>query len=197
MTALRQALTRSEQTLVIRWVLVTTIGWIVGFAVCEVVVKPIVYTFTHFPSDGAVIGIAIGIGQWLVLRRDSGYQTAWWALASSVGFAIGKDVGDMLAAAVSGPAAVGLDGLVIGASLGVVQWLVLRRHVADPGWWIAASAIAWAIGWSVINTVDPEAAGGSIAVTYIVGATGAAVAGLITGAALVWLLRGTRGVGSQ
>jgi hypothetical protein len=206
MTARRQALSRSEWTLVLRWVLATTVGWIVGFAVCEVVVKPIVYTFSHFPSDGAVIGIAIGIGQWLVLRRrtsvlaqsgdfkflaGSGYRTAWWALASSAGFAIGKDVGDMLAAAVSGPAAVGLDGVVIGIALGLAQWLVLRRHVAAAGWWIAASAIAWAVGWSIINTVDPEAAG-TTGLAYLLGSIGAAAAGLVTGASLAWLMRRSR-----
>jgi hypothetical protein len=202
-TEVRQALSRSEWTLVLRWVLATSIGWIAGFAICEVVVKPIVYTFTHFPSDGAVIGIAVGIGQWLVLRRrtsalaqsgdftlvaDGGYRTAWWALASSVGFAIGKDLGDMVAAAMSGPAGVALGGVVIGTCLGLAQWLVLRRHVANGGWWILASAVAWAVGWSIVNTVDAEAAG-SIGAAYVIGTIGAAVAGFVTGATLAWLMR--------
>ena len=65
------------------------------------------------------------------MPADSGYRTAWWALASSVGFAIGKDVADILADSVSGPAGVALDGVIIGTCLGLAQWLVLRRHVAD------------------------------------------------------------------
>jgi hypothetical protein len=181
-------LSRSEWSFSLRWVVVTTIGWIFGFAVCEIVVKPIIYTFTHFPSDGAVVGIAIGIGQWFLLRlvNRGGYRTAWWALASSVGFAIGKDLADMLASGVSGPAAIWLGGLVIGGSLGVVEWLVLRRHASAAGWWIVASAIAWMIGWAVINVVDSETAG---AAAYVVGAIGAAIAGVITGATLARLMR--------
>src|SRR4029077_12862448 len=99
MIALRRSLTGSERALVLRWVVVTTVGWIVGFAVCENFVKPFLYTITHLVSDGAVIGIAVGIGQGLVLGRR-GYGGAGWALASSLGFAIGKDVGDMVAATV-------------------------------------------------------------------------------------------------
>jgi hypothetical protein len=188
MTALRQSLTTVEWSLSLRWVLATTVGWVVGFAICEAVVKPFVYTLTHFPSDGAVIGISIGIGQWLVLNRRIN-RTRWWILASIVGFGVGKDVGDMVAQAVPGAIGWALEGVAIGASLGLAQWLVLRRHVPEARWWIVASAIAWAVGWAIISSVDTEAAGASIAVAYVIGAIGAAVAGLVTAAALVWLLR--------
>jgi hypothetical protein len=188
MTALRHSLSPAEWGLVLRWVVATTAGWIVGFAICEAVVKPIVDELTHVNSDGAVIGIAIGIGQWLVMKSRIN-RTRWWILASIIGFGIGKDVADPVALAVSGPMGSVLGGLAIGMSLGVAQWLVLRRHVPEARWWIVASAIAWAVGWAIISSVDTEAAGASIAVAYVIGAIGAAVAGLVTAAALVWLLR--------
>jgi hypothetical protein len=188
MTALRQSLTTVEWSLSLRWVLATTVGWLVGFAICEAVVKPFVYSLTHFQSDGAVIGISIGIGQSLVLKSRIN-RTRWWILASIIGFGIGKDVGDMVAQAVPGAIGSALEGLAIGASLGLAQWLVLRRHVPEARWWILASAIAWAVGWAIIASVDIEATDGSIGLAYVIGAIGAAVAGLITAAALVWLLR--------
>jgi hypothetical protein len=187
-TALRQSLTRAEWSLSLRWVLATTAGWVVGFAICEAVVKPIVDALTHISSDGAVIGISIGIGQGFVLQQRIN-RKRWWILASIIGFGIGKDVADPVAQAVSGPVGSALGGLAIGTSLGVAQWLVLRRHVPEARWWILASAIAWAVGWAIIASVDAEAAGGSLAMAYLIGAIGATVAGLITAATLVWLLR--------
>jgi hypothetical protein len=35
------------------------------------------------------------------------------------------------------------------ASIGVPQWLVLRRHLPNAVWWIPANAIAWLVGVAV------------------------------------------------
>ena len=189
MTTVRSPLTRFEWGFGLRWVLATSVGWIVGFAVCETL-KAIVEFLAHPPTDGAVIGISIGIAQWLVLKGRI-HRAGWWILASIIGFGVGKAVGDAVAQAVSGALGSGLDGAVIGASLGVAQWLVLRRHVAQAGWWVLANILAWALGWTVIRVID-EAAGGPAGMAYIIGATGAAAAGVITGLSLVWLVRRRR-----
>ena len=186
MTTVRSPLTRFEWGFGLRWVLATSVGWIVGFAVCETL-KAIVEFLAHPPTDGAVIGISIGIAQWLVLKRRIN-RAGWWILASIIGFGVGKAVGDAFAQAVSGALGSGLDGAMIGASLGIAQWLVLRRHVAQAGWWVLANILAWALGWTVIRVID-EAAGGPAGMAYIIGATGAAAAGAITGASLIWLWR--------
>ncbi|GAC1678003.1 MAG: hypothetical protein NVS9B8_18710 [Candidatus Limnocylindrales bacterium] len=180
-------LTRAEWGLVLRWVLATIIGWIVGFAICEAVVKPIVNALTHFNSDGAVIGTAIGIGQWLVLGRRIN-RSGWWILASILGFAVGKGVADSVAQTVPGVVGWALGGLAIGLLLGLVQWLVLHAYVREARWWILANAVAWAVGWTVIASVDPEG-GTAIGLAYLIGAIGAGIAGVITAAALVWLGR--------
>jgi hypothetical protein len=134
-----------------------------------------------------VIGISVGTMQWLVLRRRID-GAGWWVLASIVGFAAGKLVGDAIAQAVSGAVGFILSGAAIGTLLGIAQWLVLRRHVAQAGRWVLASALAWAVGWAIINLID-EAASGPTGTAYLIGATGAAVAGVITGVSLIWLLR--------
>jgi hypothetical protein len=53
----------------------------------------------------------------------------------------------------AGPALVSV-GLVIG----ILQWVVLRQHLRQAGWWILASAVGWATGWAVVLAlVSPEA----------------------------------------
>lgn len=175
--------TRVEWAFGLWWVFATALGWVVGFAVCEAL-KDFVESFN---ADGVVIGVAVGILQWLVLRRRIN-RAGWWILASIIGFAVGKFGGDAIAQAVSGPVGFGLSGAAIGASLGMAQWVVLRRHVAQAGWWVLASALAWAVGWAIINAVD-EAASGPTGTAYLIGATGAAAAGVITGVSLIWLFR--------
>jgi len=182
-TTLEAPLTRGEWIFGLWWVLATAVGWVVGFAVCEALNDFV----ESFSSDGAVIGISVGIMQWLALRRRIN-RAGWWILASIIGFAIGKLVGDAIAQAVSGAVGFGLSGAAIGASLGAAQWLVLRRHVMQAGWWALASVVAWAVGWSIINLVG-EATGGPAGTAYLIGATGAAMAGVITGVSLIWLLR--------
>ena len=183
MTAIRQPLTRTDWGLGLGWVLATTLGWLVGFGICEAF-KSFLESFT---ADGAVIGVSIGISQWFVLRRRIA-GVRWWILASIVGFAIGKFAADAVVQSEPGIAGVVLSGAVIGISSGFAQWLVLVRHVSRAELWVVASALGWAIGWVVIGAVD-EAIGGPTAMAYVIGALGAAVAGVITGSTLVWLLR--------
>jgi hypothetical protein len=179
-------LTAGEWALGLWWVLATTVGWVVGFTICEAL-KDFVESFR---SDGAVIGISVGILQWLVLRRHFN-RAGWWVLASITGFAVGKALGDALAQADLGAVGLALSGAAIGTSLGIAQWVVLRRHVEQAAWWVLASVAAWAVGWSIIGVVG-EAAGGPTGMAYLIGATGAAAAGIITGVALVRLLRQRR-----
>jgi hypothetical protein len=180
MTPPEPPFTRVEWGFVLWWVLATTVGWLVGFAICEAF-KAFLESIT---ADGAVIGVSVGIAQWLVLRGRIG-RAGWWILATIVGFAIGKYVGGVIAENVPGAVGLGLSGAAIGVSVGVTQWLVLRRHVIRAEWWILASVLAWTVGGGIIGAAD-EMEGGS---AYLIGAAGAVIAGAITGASLAWLLR--------
>lgn len=186
MDALGARLTRAELAFWLWWALATTVGWIVGFAICEAL-KDFVESFS---ADGAVIGISVGVLQWLALKRRIN-RAGWWVLATIIGFAVGKAVGDAFVQAVPGTVGLVLSGSAIGASLGMAQWVVLHRHVAQAGWWVLASVLAWAMGWAIINLVD-EAAGGPTGTAYLIGATGAGIAGVISGTSLTWLLRRRR-----
>lgn len=124
-----------------------------------------------YPSVAAG-GIAVGVLQWLLLRR---YVTGpWpWLLASVGAVAMGAliTVGVGRFGAVQGlVAGVGLYGTVAG----VLHWLVLRRLVARAGWWVLASTVGWVVAVPVGDVTGPP---------------GWAIYGAVTGTVLVWLLR--------
>ena len=90
------------------------------------------------------LGLALGLGQWLVLRRA--IRASWWAPATCagwilVGFLVGFNSGGASwetrpeAGPITPflPAVVTLPVIVVLLSAG--QWLVLRRDCAGAYWW--------------------------------------------------------------
>ncbi len=65
-------------------------------------------------------------------------------------------------------------GFAVGASVGIMQWLVLRRRVYRAGWWVLATATGSAVGAAV----------GSVFGTSI----GAALLGVVSVAIMQWLV---------
>jgi hypothetical protein len=155
------------------WVVAGIVGFGVGFAVFGVVGRVV-----RWVGAEAVIGAAVGIAQWLILRRQVS-QDGWWVLASTVGLALGLswafDMGFPARLAVAG------------APVGIAQWLVLRRQVPRAGWWVLASTVGLAVGFAVAFAVlgDVEEVVAFAVLLAVIGA----VYGAITGAVLVWLLR--------
>ena len=169
------------------WVLASTVGYAVGNAAGMKVLRAVVGA-AEYRGKGFVVaillgvvmtGAAVGVIQWLVLRREvSG--AGWWVLASTVGWVMGT------AAAGLGILLVGLQefspvsaslvfSVMVGAVVGVLQWLILRRQLRRAGWWVPASIVGWAMGQAAHGAIGLPAVG--------------AVSGAITGIALVRLLR--------
>ena len=184
MTSMNLTSTSGERNLGIQWVVATVVGWGIGFFLCEAL-NAFLASFTH--SDGLVIGTAVGVAQGLVLRRRIA-PMGWWVLTSAIGFGVGKALGEAVGQGMPAVLGHGLAGAIIGAVVGVAQWLVLRGRVARAEWWVVANVVAWAIGWSVISLVE-HAEGTSTLVVYLVGGAGAAMAGIVTGIALIALSR--------
>ncbi len=132
----------------------------------------------------------------------------WWVLASTVGWGVGGGaVGVALGGGLSrGIVVTGYVGMVMGViAAGALQWLVLRRQVAQAGWWVLASIVsgaivgvlavglgwvvgvigrlvggtAWGAGWGPDWSADP---GGDVG--FVVGV---AVGGTVLGV-LQWLV---------
>ena len=162
-------------------------------------------------------GSIVGSLQWWILRHPIP-ELRWreWATATAVGAGIAWALG-MLPSTVmsfaSEQAPVGNGqafalaewtvlllaaamGAMLGAVLGTAQWVALRRYAPRAGWWIAANAVAWAVGMTMVfvgTGFIPESGAmtAGVLATLIVCVTlaGAAV-GAIHGLALIWLLRG-------
>jgi hypothetical protein len=139
----------------LQWVVATTLAWVLAW------ILPIDLIFVG-------LGLVLGLLQWLVLRQHLS-QAGWWVLASGVGWALGW----VLAFVAISPEVGILAGTVVGASVGVAQWLVLRRERYQAGWWIAVSILGWTVGLVGFMGI------------FLVGA----VAGAVTGVALELLLR--------
>ena len=111
-----------------------------------------------------------------------GYQNplaGWWILASGLGWTAGLPVGAILAQRIGlSEALFGVVmGAVIGVTTGLLQWIYLSRHVTSAGWWIPANIFAWA------SSILYYQAGVSwLGVLY------GALAGIVTGVAILWLI---------
>jgi hypothetical protein len=183
----------------------STVGLVVGLAVgifAWAMISPI-FDFYYGLSDvgealmltvgGAVCGGLLGIAQRRVLQRQTP-QFGWWVEARTAGGAVGGAVGWASALFVDGAQIFAMVLAVGGASVGIAQWLVLRRQVAKAGWWVLASTVGWAMcvalavalfvcglgGWDLIIAIILLHVGGFVVSEWY---------GTITGGVMVWLLR--------
>jgi hypothetical protein len=141
---------------------------------------PVDATWTAFLA-GAVAGLVLGVAQWLALRRI-GIDARWipataggLAVGLGLAFAIfgyGDTVGDMW-----------IVGAVSGLGIGIAQWPLLHGLVKSSVAWIPATAVAWALGWTVTTAigVDPDDR------WAVFGLSGSATCTVLLGAVL-WVL---------
>jgi hypothetical protein len=156
-----------------RWIIANTLGFALGGALgghlARLLEQPYVGTGPREkePSSSRwdagvaldVFGAAVGLAQWLALRRWVAH-VGWWAPATAAGWAAGGVVAGGLSGAIGGAVTdVGGDfgtwGFVVAAVAGVaaiaflpgaLQALVVGR---DARWWAPASAAGLVAGWAV------------------------------------------------
>jgi hypothetical protein len=176
-----------------QWVLASTIGVAVLFALIFAVAM-LVGAIVGGEAEDKVpfvpfVGLSFGIMQWLILRRYMP-RAGWWVLVSTLGWILGfgvlaladKFTENLVTGAIQPEVSALVFFLAAGASLGILQWLVLRRHMLQAGWWVLANVVGWGIlGLIVGKSLDRF--------TDLVAI--AAVPPAITGAVLVWLFRQT------
>jgi hypothetical protein len=101
--------------------------------------------------------ILLGVFQWLVLRAQIVHSRKW-ILVSFIGLSIGLSIsaygGYSLAfnknlPSINPEIISGGIGAIIGATLGIAQWLFLRKHVKYSGIWILGSLISCSIATNV------------------------------------------------
>ncbi len=186
-------------TLWLSWVLATAAG---GAAIGTVVVLTGSNEIFWYLL---LTGFAIGVAQWLVLRRYL-QGAGWWILASgfawvgsllviSMASGILNPIVEFIASLIGRWWVIGYNfvtGMVVGAGLGVAQWLVLRRQTQGAGWWVFASAVGGAVNWAVSVAITQMDGISGTALPYI---AGWAANGAVTGIVLVWLLSNSTEMG--
>lgn len=192
------------------WAVASSIGLTIGLAVylplavglgdeLEVVTRTLVSAVA-----GAVLGGSLGVAQWLLLRRRASDQGRW-VLASVVGGTVGGTgalvAADILSALVDTDFITNLvvGGTFLGASLGIAQWLLLRRLFIQAGWWVVGSALGLSlglglgrVGGAALHDAFLGAMSETLArvlATVIFGSLTVVAYGVITGGVLVWLHR--------
>jgi hypothetical protein len=137
------------------WIMATTLGWIFGNLFFNGI--PII-------MSGAVVAAF----QSVVLYKR--IQKAWrWAVLSSLGWITGY-----ILALFFLPTNMGfLFGGIMGGTVGLVQWLILRMEMEWSGWWVVISIMAWTTGLNLMPGF----------------LTSGALPGALTGLALIVLFR--------
>jgi hypothetical protein len=174
----------------IQWVLANTVGWIVGMSflwLLGFVIDPFlqgVLEVIGWGVAGAVVGMVFGINEWFIFRPLGthllGKWANWWVIATIGGWStsmiiiVGLGAGEDLGFATT--------GAVIGISVGVAQWLILRPQAKRAALWGLVNTASWILGLAAIDLLD-KAIGFSIA---------GLISGSITGALLIWLLQNPR-----
>jgi hypothetical protein len=137
------------------WMMATALGWFLG---------GLILPGLSFVTSGLLIGFL----QWMVLQGR--IRSPWrWMVATAAGWTVGYlitffGIPQQFSFA---------NGLVIGLTTGIAQWVVLRHEVHWAGWWIIFSIIAWITGLALFP-------GALLSGT---------MAGILTGLALEILLR--------
>jgi hypothetical protein len=203
------------------WLLTSMVGWTLGWVLAgplsQAVSQPIGDTIGIAAAEivggvttWAVVGLLLGTGQWLVLRRRI-QGAGWWVLATAVSMAVVGAAkwsqGPIAAAAMSGimQQVGGLDWSVItplfgigiamvfegvtGLVVGLTQWLVLQNQARKAGWWVWISVLAWAIGGAVMAALGwalGESEGETLRWLNSIG--GGIIPGAVTATGLVGLL---------
>jgi hypothetical protein len=195
-----------------RWIVLVTLGELVGFVVPLAVGAATAYAAAAVQvpalvAAGAVEGAVLGAVQAHVLRGLlPALSTARFAAATAAAAAVAYAIALGAVAAVDlFPALpwplLAAGGAVAGAALlatiGTAQWLVLRRLRAGVGFWVPVTGLAWALGLGAFLVVATPLwqPGQPVALTLAIGALAAvvmaAVMAAVTATAVVRLAQST------
>jgi hypothetical protein len=179
------------------WVAASTVGFALGAAVVAHSgtllsgTVPAAIAFTVSIGLYPLIATLPGFLHWLVLRHWVSHA-GWWVLASGAGtllaylpmgwgLAVADTQGETAFARIAVPASMAAAG----ATVGVLQWFVLRSWVSRAGWWVLGSSVSWIVAEYAYLIVTR----GSDVHRLLGGAVSGALSGAVTGLVLMWLLK--------
>jgi hypothetical protein len=183
---------RNEFGMWLEWTLATAAGMLLGFL-------PAYFISSELDLGLLLVilplwtGFLVGLFQWITLRGFMARPADWiWThcAAWSAGFAIGLLV---IQFARNSPAWVAFSYLLFGLIVAILQWPLLRREVPNIIPWIVANVLGWALGFYLsqvaLNLLFPGQEISQAFSTAFISTLSGLIAGAITGAALVWIVR--------
>jgi hypothetical protein len=174
------------------WMLATALGLIVAYVPTAMVIGTVDLGIARVIVP-LLAGLVIGLAQWLVLRNYLADSVDWvFHLMASwvVGYTLALLVADLMPGGLIG---VLLSYILFGIIVALFQWPVLHREIPQLWMWILANVVGWTLGallsqW-VIGALFGENPGNQVLMTLVNSAVLGLVAGLITGLALVRIVR--------
>ncbi|HEY3471214.1 MAG TPA: hypothetical protein VGL47_39195 [Amycolatopsis sp.] len=171
------------------WFFVVTLAEFLGFAVpatagALTANASAAVTVPVLLLAGALEGAALGSGQaWVLHRALPALNPRRWiaatAAAAAFAYLVGLAPSTWASSMTTWPPVllwpvVTVLGVALLLSIGVAQWLVLRRHVAGSARWIAVTAGAWLLGLAVFLgcTMPLWQPGQAVVTTILIGALG-------------------------
>ena len=134
---------------------------------------------------GAAFALGANAGPALLLERR-GVSGTRWLISSVIVAAVSAGTAVALLSnlfdTMSGPATGVFIGLVLGAPMGIVQWVILRQHGVAAGAWPVVSVVAYLLAAFFIGLGSEDSA-----MALILGGTALSVAA-VTAIGATWLL---------
>jgi hypothetical protein len=168
------------------WVAANLLGWLVLVALLAAL--PTLKSIRGLFVAPLLIGVPLGIAQWLVLRRLIPLSPLWvltlpvgWVLSMLVPVAIPASLWQVVDS--ESTATLTLLYVVMGAVMGLPQWLMLRRKLLRAAWWILGNSVGMGLGFALVLVTGFINRSEFWSYTAVV-----LVYGIATGAILLWLL---------
>ena len=162
--------------------LVAVIGFPIGGFLGHMIAGP-ASTATSALLSGLIAGAVIGLAQALSLGLRA-QALAWWTIGTAAALAAALGLVTVAIGQIETSTEAIALGAVSGVVIGAVQaFLFMRAGVANAWMWVAASAVAWAVGWLITSGIGVALAPG----WPVYGLSGAIASQVITAVAL-WRL---------
>jgi hypothetical protein len=168
------------------------LGWIVANLLGVAAIGALILIFPFLKSipgmlvSSLIIGLPIGLAQWIALRRVAPISILW-VLTISAGLLLGLVAGPILAGILGFPDDESVLSLTaayttIGLLVGLAQWVFLRGHFTRSLVWLLSSALGLGLGVGLVlvsNLIDQS---GIISIILVV-----LVYAIATGLVMSWL----------
>jgi hypothetical protein len=183
---------RNETGLWLGWTLATALGLIIGYLPTALFVNELDLGLARIIVP-LLAGALIGLAQWLVLRNyvtDCSDWVLYLAGSWVLGYTLGLLVVDLLANTFLG---IVFSYILFGIIIALFQWPVLHREIPRIWMWVLANVVGWGLGAFLAQLAIAGLYGSNppslITITVVNMAVTGLVAGLITGIALVLIVR--------